>query len=99
MKSVLLNKDSANKKIVGFVFMVLLTGIYQEQGCSAKLTVDSVIYQDIDIIILYTSGGGVYTHDCNANQWNVRAQSSDRTSHMYSTLMAVLRSQICCRVT
>lgn len=63
----------------------------QAAGWSAELTVTSVFTEaSTDLIVVYTSGGGVYATGCAANSWIFPASTTARASRGYATLLAAV---------
>lgn len=80
------------RSLFGLLFIVISSSSYAE-GWSGELIVDQVITEGkTDLIVIYTSGGDVYTSGCLANKWSFTADNEDRRGRAYSTAMTALAS-------
>jgi hypothetical protein len=75
-----------------FTLFILIPSISNASGWSTDLTVEKIFTEDSDIIVIYTSGGSVYTNGCSANNWIFHGQNEDRRNRAYSTAMTALVS-------
>lgn len=59
---------------------------------SAELSVEEVITEDSDVIVVSTDGGAVYQAGCIANKWVFSSADESKMGRMYSTMLTAFAS-------
>lgn len=81
------------KQITISIIFLLFSTISFAESWTSDLTVERVFTEGAsDLIIVYTSGGSVYSSGCLVNKWSFKADTEARRSRAYSTLISALVS-------
>ncbi len=80
-------------KVFFSIFLFVLSSFSYAASWTPDLTVTKIFTEGkTDAVIIYTSGGSVYTTGCSLNNWSFSADSDARRGRAYSTAMAALAS-------
>lgn len=78
------------KNIIVATILMLCCQAVMAAGWSGDLTVTATFTEDSDLIVIATSGGGVYTSGCAANAWIFTTTTDARRARAYATILAAL---------
>jgi len=76
--------------VVAAAGSIVLSQPAMASGWTPELTITSAFTEDSDILVIYTSGGSVYTPGCTANDWIFRASNEDRRGRAWATILSGL---------
>jgi hypothetical protein len=80
------------KKTLLAMLFAFSSTVASAAGWSEPLTVEYGFVENSDLVVIGTSGGGVYASGCLANYWLFRADSDQRRARVWATVLAALAS-------
>ncbi len=78
------------KKTLIAMWFAFVPTVASAAGWSDPLTVEYGFVENTDLVVINTSGGGVYTPGCTANAWLFRADSDPRRARAWATVLAAM---------